>query len=61
MAIENRNGRIYLTKETAHSFMKKLKNNNPEVRMKRDKFLAQSKEKIRVEKTSTGSIIIINK
>lgn len=53
--------RVCLTQESARSFLNKLKNNDPEINRKRDMFINQSKEKIRVEKTNSGVIIITNK
>ena len=61
MSIKHENMRVCLTQESARSFLNKLKNNDPEINRKRDMFINQSKEKIRVEKTNSGVIIITNK
>lgn len=60
MSIKHENMRVCLTQESARSFLNKLKNNNHEINRKRDMFINQSKEKIRVEKTHSGVIIITN-
>lgn len=61
MAIKYENLKVCLTEETAKSFLNKLRKNNPEISRKRDMFINQSKENIRVEKTTNGIIIIKNK
>ena len=61
MAIKQEKMRVCLTKESAESFLNKLKSNNQEINRKRDMFINKSKENIRVEKTKTGAIIITNK
>ena len=58
MSIKHENMRVCLTKESAKSFLNKLKNNNPEIDRKRDMFIKQSKENIRIEKTNSGVVII---
>lgn len=60
MSIKHENMRVCLTQESAKSFLNKLKNNNPEIDRKRDMFIKQSKENIRIEKTNSGVIIITN-
>lgn len=60
MSLKHENMRVCLTQESARSLLNKLKNNNPEINRKRDMFINQSKEKIRVEKTHSGVIIITN-
>jgi hypothetical protein len=60
MSIRHENMRVCLTQESERSFLNKLKNNNPEINKKRDMFINQSREKIRVEKTNNGVRIITN-
>lgn len=39
MAIENRNGRLYVTKESANTFLKKLKSVDTEIIRKKSEFI----------------------
>lgn len=60
MAITNKDMNITLTNESAKSFVEKLKNTNPDIIRKRDKFLKDSSEKIKVVKTNISTTIILD-
>ena len=57
MAIERTDRSIILTGETAKSFNSKMRNMDPSIASKRDKFIQDSKEKVKVCK-SKGKITL---
>lgn len=60
MAIENRNGRLYTTKESANTFLKKLKSVDPEITRKKNEFINHSKKSIKAEKDGSSTILFID-
>jgi hypothetical protein len=59
MAIERKDRSIILTGETAKKFNYKMKNMDPSIMYKRDKFIQESKEQIIVNKSNNKITLII--
>lgn len=59
MAIERKDRSIILTGDTARIFNYKMKNMDPSIMYKRDKFIRDSKEKIIVNKSNDKITLII--
>jgi predicted ATPase with chaperone activity len=60
VAIEKRDRAIFLTGENAKNFNNKLKNIDLSIVYKRDKFIQESREKVKVTK-SNGKVTLIVK
>jgi tryptophanyl-tRNA synthetase len=60
MAIEKRDRALFLTGETAKNFNNKMKNIDPTIIYKPDKFIQDSKDKVKVSK-SNGKITLMVK